>query len=43
MLFEMRLGGNGYVSRDAAERIYGVVLTEDGGVDVEATAKLRSS
>jgi N-methylhydantoinase B len=33
---------NGYVSREAAERIYRVVLTAEGDVDEAATASLRS-
>lgn len=31
----------GYVSREAAERIYGVVLSEEGAVDEDATAACR--
>jgi N-methylhydantoinase B len=34
--------GLGYVSAQAAERLYGVVLTAGGGVDGEATARLRA-
>jgi N-methylhydantoinase B len=34
---------NDYVSREAAERYYGVALREDGSVDEEATARLRRS
>ena len=35
---------DGVVSRDAAERIYGVALSDDGRtVDAEATARLRSA
>jgi N-methylhydantoinase B len=34
--------GLGYVSARAAERLYGVVLTADGGVDSEATAQRRA-
>ena len=33
---------NELVSREAAERDYGVVLTADGAVDVEATRRRRS-
>ena len=32
---------NGYVSRDAAERLYGVKLTSDGDIDAEKTAAAR--
>ncbi len=34
---------NELVSREAAERDYGVVLTADGGVDLEATKRRRAS
>lgn len=33
---------NDYVSREAARTLYGVVLTEDGAVDEEATARARA-
>ena len=33
---------NDYVSREAAERYYGVVIREDGTVDEEATARLQA-
>src|SRR5262249_44142335 len=32
---------NGYVSREAAERVYGVVLTADGEVDPDRTNAAR--
>ena len=32
---------DGYVGRDAAAEIYGVMIGEDGSVDEEATARLR--
>jgi N-methylhydantoinase B len=34
---------DGYVSREAAERDYGVVLDQRGNVDAEATATVRRS
>jgi N-methylhydantoinase B len=34
---------DGLISRESAERDYGVVLTEDGAVDDEATARARNS
>jgi N-methylhydantoinase B len=34
---------DGFVSREAAERDYGVALDEDLGIDEEATERLRSS
>jgi N-methylhydantoinase B len=33
---------NGFVSRQAAKEVYGVVLTESGELDAKATAKARS-
>ncbi len=33
---------NDYVSREVAESVYGVVLTESGDVDADATARRRS-
>src|SRR5262249_34834720 len=34
---------DGYISREAAEREYGVVLGDDDAIDVEATRRLRTA
>ena len=40
MVRDVRLG---YVSREAAERDYKVILRPDGAVDVEATSRARTT